>query len=56
MNEYTKEEIKKLWFQACLGFNDQQCETKVIERFAELIIDRCVDSFINSQEVKEDTK
>jgi hypothetical protein len=39
-------EIKKLWYQAGLGFNDQQCEPEVIERFAELIIDRCADSVI----------
>lgn len=41
-------EIEKLWYQAGLGFNDQQCEPEVIERFAELIIDRCADSVIGS--------
>ena len=41
-------EIKKLWYEACSGFNDQQCEPEVIERFAELIIDRYADSVIDS--------
>lgn len=37
------DKIKKLWYDAQLGFNDQQCEPEVAEQFANLIIKECID-------------
>ena len=40
-------EIHKLWYEASQGFNDQKCEPEVIERFVELIVDKCADSVMD---------
>lgn len=37
-----RDKIKKLWYGAQLGFNNQQCEPEVVEKFAELIIQDCI--------------
>ena len=41
-------EIKRLWHEAQRGFNDQMCDDRVVERFAELVVDKCADSVIES--------
>lgn len=37
-----KDKIKKFWYDAQLGFNDQQCEPEVVEQFAQLIVEDCI--------------
>lgn len=36
--------LKGLWYQAGAGFNEQNCEYEVIERFAKLVAKECADS------------
>lgn len=40
--------VKQLWYEAQQGFNDQLCDDRVVERFAELIVERCADVVIES--------
>lgn len=39
----SEPDIKKLWWQAQQGFNDQLCEDEVVERFAKLVAKECAD-------------
>lgn len=32
------EQIKALWWKARIGYNEQNCDPEVLEKFAELII------------------
>jgi hypothetical protein len=36
------ERIEGLWWKARIGYNNQNCDPEVLEKFAELIIKECV--------------
>ena len=36
------ERINGLWWKARIGYNNQSCDPEVMERFAELIVKKCV--------------
>jgi hypothetical protein len=36
------ERIEGLWWQARIGYNNQNCDPEVLEKFAELIIQECM--------------
>lgn len=40
MNEQL---IKDLWWKARIGYNNQNCDPEVLEKFAELIVRECVE-------------
>ena len=40
------ERIKVLWWKARIGYNDQNCDPEVLEKFAELIVKECVEQVI----------
>jgi len=35
------ERIKDLWWKARIGYNEQNCDPEVLEKFAELIVKEC---------------
>lgn len=35
------ERIEGLWWKARIGYNNQNCDPEVLEKFAELIIEEC---------------
>ena len=37
------ERINGLWWKARIGYNNQNCDPEVIEKFAELIVRECID-------------
>jgi hypothetical protein len=37
------ERINGLWWQARIGYNNQNCDPEVLEKFAELIVWECAD-------------
>ena len=37
------ERINGIWWKARIGYNNQSCDPEVIERFAELIIQECIE-------------
>ena len=43
------ERINGLWWKARIGYNNQNCDPEVIEKFAELIVRECIE--INKQEL-----
>ena len=38
--------IEGLWWKARIGYNDQNCDPEVLEKFAELIVKECVEQVI----------
>ena len=36
------ERINGLWWKATIGYNNQNCDPEVLEKFAELIVRECV--------------
>ena len=36
------ERINGLWWKARIGYNNQNCDPEVLEKFAELIVQECV--------------
>lgn len=36
------ERIKELWWKARIGYNEQNCDPEVLEKFAELIVRECM--------------
>ena len=36
------ERINGLWWKAQIGYNNQNCDPEVLEKFAELIVEECV--------------
>ena len=36
------ERIEGLWWKARIGYNNQNCDPEVLEKFAELIVRECV--------------
>lgn len=36
------ERINGLWWKARIGYNNQNCDPEVLEKFAELIVRECV--------------
>ena len=36
------ERIKELWWKARIGYNNQNCDPEVLEKFAELIVRECL--------------
>jgi hypothetical protein len=43
------ERINGLWWQARIGYNNQNCDPEVLEKFAQLIVRECMQ--LNSQEL-----
>ena len=37
------EQINGLWWKASIGYNNQSCDPEVIEKFAELIVQKCIE-------------
>ena len=37
------ERINGLWWQARMGYNNQNCDPEVVEKFAELIVRECAE-------------
>jgi len=37
------ERINELWWKARIGYNNQNCDPEVLEKFAELIVGECID-------------
>ena len=37
------ERIKELWWKARIGYNEQNCDPEVLEKFAELIVRECIE-------------
>ncbi len=37
------ERINGLWWKAQIGYNNQNCDPEVLEKFAELIVFKCID-------------
>jgi hypothetical protein len=37
------ERINGLWWKARIGYNNQNCDPEVLEKFAELIVRECID-------------
>jgi hypothetical protein len=37
------ERINGLWWKARIGYNNQNCDPEVLEKFAELIVRECLD-------------
>ena len=37
------ERIEGLWWKARIGYNNQNCDPEVVEKFAELIVRECAD-------------
>jgi len=35
------ERIEGLWWKARIGYNNQNCDPEVLEKFAELIVEEC---------------
>jgi hypothetical protein len=42
------ERINGLWWKARIGYNEQNCDPEVLEKFAELIVRECGDWIINN--------
>ena len=42
MNDMN-ERIEGLWWKARIGYNNQNCDPEVLEKFAELIVRECID-------------
>lgn len=40
MNE---QKLKELWWKARIGYNEQNCDPEVLEKFAELIVRECIE-------------
>jgi len=40
MNE---QKLKELWWKARIGYNEQNCDPEVLAKFAELIVQECLD-------------
>ena len=40
------ERIEGLWWKARIGYNNQNCDPEVLEKFAELIVQDLIDSMI----------
>ena len=36
------ERIRELWWKARIGYNEQNCDPEVLEKFAELIVRECI--------------
>lgn len=41
------ERIKELWWKARIGYNNQNCDPEVLAKFAELIVQECLQLCIN---------
>jgi hypothetical protein len=37
------ERINGLWWKARIGYNNQNCDPEVLEKFAELIVEECAE-------------
>ena len=46
------ERIEGLWWKARIGYNNQNCDPEVLEKFAELIVQECIS--INRQRMFSD--
>ena len=41
------ERFKELWWKARIGYNEQNCDPEVLKKFAELIVQECLQLCIN---------
>ena len=41
--------IEGLWWKARIGYNNQNCDPEVLEKFAELIVRECADIAAKNQ-------
>ena len=44
------ERINGLWWKARIGYNNQNCDPEVLEKFAELIVRECIEQVWYSRE------
>ena len=42
------ERINGLWWKARIGYNNQNCDPEVLEKFAELIVRECADECMDN--------
>ena len=42
------EQIEGLWWKARIGYNNQNCDPEVVEKFAELIVQECIEHLESS--------
>jgi hypothetical protein len=47
MNE---QKLKELWWKARIGYNEQNCDPEVLEKFAELIVRECIQNIRDNME------
>ena len=50
------ERINGLWWKARIGYNNQNCDPEVLEKFAELIVTECLDIVEDEDDGSADTK
>ena len=50
------ERINGLWWKARIGYNNQNCDPEVLEKFAELIVAECLDIVEDEDDGSADTK
>jgi hypothetical protein len=46
------ERIEGLWWKARIGYNNQNCEPEVLEKFAELIVKECLEACSRANEIR----
>ena len=47
------ERIEGLWWKARIGYNNQNCDPEVLEKFAELIVKECAEIADNADATRE---
>ena len=46
------ERINGLWWQARIGYNNQNCDPEVVAKFAELIVQECLEACSRANEIR----
>jgi hypothetical protein len=46
------ERINGLWWKAQIGYNNQNCDPEVLEKFAELIVAECLEACSRANEIR----
>ena len=44
--------IEGLWWKARIGYNNQNCDPEVLEKFAELIVRECLEACSRANEIR----
>ena len=47
------ERIQELWWKARIGYNEQNCDPEVLEKFAELIVKECAEVADNADAMRQ---